>query len=173
MSTHSVGYACLFAVGARALLQQAVKRLRPNRVPGELAVLGLLMLVAMPALGQTLPGAATPGGALPEIPETGFSTPALPDELFPIPPVIDRPLGVEDGERLFVAKFLLKGTVDRPDQGILEAELEKMLEESRVVHSGSGQRGSGWIYRRRAPGDSLFHAGGGRRSGMGQPARRL
>ena len=136
MSTHSVGYAGLFAVGARALLQQVVKRLRPNQVPGELAVLGLLMLVAMPALGQTLPGAATPGGALPEIPETGFSTPVLPDELFPIPPVIDRPLGVEDGERLFVAKFLLKGTVDRPDQGILEAELKKMLEESRVVTQG-------------------------------------
>ena len=136
MCTHSGEYACLFAVAARALLTQVVNRLTPHRDCRVLVLGGLLALVFAPVFGQTLPGAATPGGALPEIPDTDFSIPASPDELFPIPPVIDRPLGVEDGERLFVAKFLLKGTIDRPDLGILKADLRKMLEESRVLTQG-------------------------------------
>ena len=133
MRTHSRECACFFAVSARALLIQAVKALQRCLHYRGLVGVGALVLASTPVFGQTLPGAATPGGALPEIPDTDFSTPVAPDELFPIPPVIDRPLGIEEGERLFVAKFLLKGSVDRPDQGILEEDLQKILEDARIA----------------------------------------
>ena len=49
-----------------------------------LTILGLALFT--PVHAQTLPGAATPGGALPDIPTTDFSAPVITDQMFPIPP---------------------------------------------------------------------------------------
>ena len=55
--------------------------------------------------------------------------------------MVDRPLDPGDGGRLFVSKFVLQGSVDRPEQGIVEADLKKMLEDSRIVTQGLDQVG--------------------------------
>ena len=141
MRTHSRGFAWLCVVSARALLIQVAETCRRRASFVDLILISLLACVATPVIGQTLPGAATPGGALPEIPDTDLSPPITPDELFPIPPVIDRPLGVDEGDRLFVSKFVLKGSVDRPDQGIVEQELKDMVEESRILTQGLDEVG--------------------------------
>ena len=92
------------------------------------------LLVLAPALawGQTLPPAATPGGALP-VPPTSEPGPPGPGELepFPVPPAIERPLDPEAGDRLFVSRFELRGAQDHPEQGIRVAELEDLVEDLR------------------------------------------
>ena len=130
MRTHSGGFACLFVASMRVLLMVFLTR---RRILGAAAV-GVMSLVAGSALAQ-LPGAATPGGAFPNIPDTDLSPPAD-QEIFPIPPVIDRPLAIDEGDRLFVSKFVLKGGVDRPDQGILIEELKALLENRRLEAQG-------------------------------------
>ena len=119
----------------------AAKNLRFFEVCCRAIFVALAALAHTPAVAQQLPGAATPGGALPELPDVDFSTPVAPETLFPIPLVIDRPLDVNDGERLFVSKFLLKGSVDRPGQGILQADLKKLLEDDRVSVQGLDEVG--------------------------------
>jgi hemolysin activation/secretion protein len=99
------------------------------------------LLLAGQAVGQSLPGAATPGGALPTLPKRVIPPAAEGAPIFPIPPAIDRPLGVEEGERLYVNQFLLKGVTDRPEQGIVVADIEKVIEEARVQAQGLSEVG--------------------------------
>lgn len=76
-----------------------------------------------------LPDAATPGGALP-IPELRSLEASDPSQfVFEIPPVFQRPLGVEEGGRVFVREFLITGVIDDPDAGILKAELDALVAE--------------------------------------------
>jgi hemolysin activation/secretion protein len=90
-----------------------------------------------------IPPAATPGGARPELPvelppESRLEDPAA---AFPIPPSVDRPLDVEEGDRLFIKKFTLKGAVDRLEAGIDTAELSQIIEELRVERQGLNKVG--------------------------------
>jgi len=87
------------------------------------------------ATAQTPPAGATPGGALPKIPEV-VGPAAVPPQGFPIPPAVDRPLAVNEGERLFVGKFALEGAGDHPDQGVNLKELESLIEDLRVESEG-------------------------------------
>ena len=52
--------------------------------------------------------------------------------MFPIPPAVDRPLDVEEGERVFVSRFELKGVTDRPEDGIALDELADLLDGLRT-----------------------------------------
>ncbi len=44
-----------------------------------------------------------------------------------IPPVVERPLGMEEGPRVVVSRFQLEGAVDREKQGILVGDLNVIL----------------------------------------------
>lgn len=59
-----------------------------------------------------------------EIPDT--------EELFLIPPLVDRPLGVDEGERLIVRAFALRGVVNRPKYGLMIRDIEAILESKRL-----------------------------------------
>lgn len=70
-----------------------------------------------------------PPGAQPSIPRV--ETPRLPtqqESVFEIPPVFDRPLGVDEGARIFVRSFRLVGIVDDPEAGISRAEVEALAQ---------------------------------------------
>ena len=78
--------------------------------------------------------------------------PVLPDEeltipepadagMFPIPPVIDRPIGEDEGDRLFVSSFELKGVIDRSEMGIDQGELSAILEQARMEAQGLSEVG--------------------------------
>ena len=92
-------------------------------------------------LAQT-PSGASPGGALPELPAPR-PVPSLegPAAAFPIPPPIDRPLDVEEGNRLFVKTFKLRGVKDRPAEGIDAEELSGIIEGLRVEKLGLNKIG--------------------------------
>ena len=48
-------------------------------------------------------------------------------ELFEVPPVIERPLGMEEGPRVVVRAFELSGAVDREKQDLMVSDLEAIL----------------------------------------------
>ena len=76
--------------------------------------------------------AQTTQPTLPELPEVPISIPEGDEAMFPIPPAVERPLDVDEGERLFVSRFELKGVTDRPDQGIALEELSDLLDNLRA-----------------------------------------
>lgn len=64
------------------------------------------------------------------LPPQGFGTsPQLdPSQLvFEIPPVFQRPLGVEEGGRVFVKEFVITGVIDDSEAGILKAEIDELV----------------------------------------------
>lgn len=89
------------------------------------------------ARAQVVPPAATPGGVLPRV------EPAVPQagqqgELFSIPRVYDRPLGLDEGPKLVVKAFKLVGAVDRPAHGVSAAEAAAVLEKARLEQPDTG-----------------------------------
>jgi hemolysin activation/secretion protein len=75
-----------------------------------------------------LPAGATPGGAQPRIAD---ATPEMPEDTgptFTIPPVYERPLGVEEGDRILVKGFVLRGIEDDLAAGIKSAEIEARVQ---------------------------------------------
>lgn len=49
------------------------------------------------------------------------------EDLFEVPPVIERPLGMEEGPRVVVNRFALSGAVDREKQSLRVSDLEAIL----------------------------------------------
>jgi hemolysin activation/secretion protein len=92
----------------------------------------------------TLPAGATVGGAQPQVSDTPLQVPEDAGPTFTIPPVYDRPLGVEEGDRVLVKGFVLHGIEDDLAAGIKTAEVEarvqarfdelsKLIEDLRVT----------------------------------------
>jgi hemolysin activation/secretion protein len=101
--------------------------------------LGLLLIVNLAVSGVTLaesdtppvPDAAKPRAeSIPRIDRR-----PMPDEgsMFLVPPVTDRPLAVDEGERLIVRGFALRGVVDRPEYGLMIRDIEAILETERLA----------------------------------------
>jgi hemolysin activation/secretion protein len=101
-------------------------------------VLAALGCGCLPVSAQVqIPPGATPGGALPHVP------PAVPPapregELFEIPRVYDRPLGLEEGPRLVVKSFKLEGVVDRRKHHVRAAEVQALLDTARAQQPAQG-----------------------------------
>jgi len=97
----------------------------------------LILFVSGPArAAPPLPPSATPGGVQPDLQLREL--PSAPDTSgFPIPPVIERPLGVDEGPTVKVVRFALKGVTDIPGKGIsisdVRALLDKRISESQGV----------------------------------------
>ncbi|TCO78085.1 hemolysin activation/secretion protein [Plasticicumulans lactativorans] len=82
------------------------------------------------AAAPSLPGAATPGGAMPERPALALPE-AVPAELYTVPAVPERG-SVEAGQlRVPVRAFKLTGAEDHPEQGLRLDEVRELLETAR------------------------------------------
>jgi hemolysin activation/secretion protein len=65
------------------------------------------------------------------------TVPTAPDTSgFPIPPVIERPLGVDEGPRIKVRAFAFEGVEDQPEHGVYRSEIETLAEKMRVAQDG-------------------------------------
>ncbi|MDI9348231.1 MAG: ShlB/FhaC/HecB family hemolysin secretion/activation protein [Methylacidiphilales bacterium] len=64
--------------------------------------------------------------------------PTITDKLkiFDIPPVYDRPLGIDEGEKIPVNKITITGVIDRPENSLFIAELQRFIEEQRFIALG-------------------------------------
>ena len=89
-----------------------------------------------PIFAQVPPG-ATPGGALPRV-EPAVQPPARSGDLFDIPRVYDRPLGLEEGPRILVKTFKLQGVADRPEHHVSVAEAQAILDTARAAQPTQG-----------------------------------
>ena len=75
-----------------------------------------------------LPSGAQPGGAQPVMPPPTIPVPENNLDLS-VPPVYERPLGAEEGERVFVKRFVITGVVGDRKAGIDPAEIQKQVDE--------------------------------------------
>jgi hemolysin activation/secretion protein len=86
--------------------------------------------------GLDLPDAARPGAIRPGEERKAVPTPP-PGELFDVPPVVDRPLEIDDGEKLIVQRFVLEGAVDRADYAIAVADVQALV-DSKLAERAEG-----------------------------------
>jgi len=75
-----------------------------------------------------LPAGAQPGGAQPVMPPPTIPIPETNLDLS-VPPVYERPLGAEEGERVFVKRFVITGVVGDRKAGIDPEEIQKQVDE--------------------------------------------
>ncbi len=97
------------------------------------------MLVASgcaPLAAQIPPG-ATPGGALPRV-QPAVEPESRSGELFDVPRVYDRPLGLDEGPRIVVKVFRLEGAADRPAHRVSVAEAQSLLDSARAAQPAQG-----------------------------------
>ena len=69
-----------------------------------------------------LPDAARPGAIRPGEDRKIIPAPP-PTALYEVPPVIDRPLDIDDGEKIVVTRFVVEGADDRPEFDISTADI--------------------------------------------------
>ena len=74
-----------------------------------------------------LPDAARPGAIRPGE-DRRQTPPQPPGEVFAVPPLIDRPLDIDDGEAIEVRSFVLEGVVDRPEFDIETGAVQSLLD---------------------------------------------
>lgn len=98
-----------------------------------------------------LPGGAQPGGAQPVLPPPSIPIPGSNLDLS-VPPVYQRPLGADEGARVFVKKFVITGVIGDRSAGIDPkdiqrqvderfGQLEKLLEQTRLKKEGLAEQG--------------------------------
>lgn len=97
----------------------------------------LVVTLASEVAGAQVPPAATPGGVLPRV-ERAVPEAEKRGDLFTIPRVYDRPLGLDEGPRIVVKTFRLVGAVDRPAHAVSVAEAAALLEKARLEQPASG-----------------------------------
>jgi len=73
--------------------------------------------------------AALPGGARPNVAQPQGDVPEETGPTFTIPPVYERPLGVEEGDRILVTGFVLRGIQDDLAAGVKTAEVEARVQQ--------------------------------------------
>ncbi len=114
---------------------------RPGPFTAAAGIFLLGLIAAAPAVAQVPPG-ATPGSNLPELPPRR-PPPSLegPAGAFPIPPAVERPLDVEEGDRLFVKQFRLTGAAERLREGVSLKEASDIVETLRVQRQGLSKVG--------------------------------
>jgi len=110
-------------------------RRHSTRVAGLAVALALLLPPAAVSAPPRIPDAITPGGASPESLKQ-LPVPRAAPDLVPVPPAVQRPLGVEEGERTFVRRFLVAGLVDRPEAGIRKEDVLALVERLRREYQG-------------------------------------
>ncbi len=76
----------------------------------------------------------SPGAAQPKFRKPPPAVPPEQQDMFSVPPAVDRPLGVEEGPRVAVRTFDLKGVHERPRQNIHVKDVEDLLESIRLAH---------------------------------------
>ncbi len=104
----------------------AVPSARPGPARPELAA-AMAVNESSLAAAVDLPDAAKPGAIRPgEKPREPPKAP--PPETFSVPALADRPLEIDDGDKVEVKRFVLEGVIDRPKHNIAVAEVQALID---------------------------------------------
>ena len=91
---------------------------------------GLLAGAAVSAQEVGIPESARPGATRPEAADQTVTPAQAPSVTnLPIPPVIDRPFEIDEGEHVAVKEFRLLDAEDLPEYGISLAEIQQLLQD--------------------------------------------
>lgn len=121
------------------ITQSVAARLRG--APWLMACVCAVALIAPLAHAQqqpAIPPAATPGGALPRTDTRLQTDAAQPADVFQVPKMSERPLGLEEGPRLKVTSFKLIGATDRPEEGVSVKDLNGILDAALKAQPETG-----------------------------------
>lgn len=92
-----------------------------------------LLPVMVSAASVDIPDSAQPGAQRPD--RDRARVPSKPaDAVMEVPPLIDRPLDIDEGPVVVVKRFELIGAVERPEYDIHLDEIRAILEEQRASH---------------------------------------
>ncbi len=86
------------------------------------------------AAGLDLPAAARPGAIRPGD-NTRLTPQPPPGKLFEVPPVVDRPLEIDDGEKVAVSSFVVEGAQDRPEHAIEVSAIQAIADSHLSAHA--------------------------------------
>lgn len=98
-----------------------------------LMILALWLPTGVAVAVTDLPDAARPGAIRPLDDERRRVPLPPPDAVIEIPPLIERPLDIDEGERVIVQQFVVEGAVDRPRHRIHVEQIKTILEEQRLA----------------------------------------
>ncbi|MCX7059188.1 MAG: hypothetical protein NTZ79_19035, partial [Proteobacteria bacterium] len=91
--------------------------------------LALGLSLASVAAAQSTPQ-VQPGAAQPLPPAMPSVIRPVDESLLSVPPVVDRPLGLDEGPRIIVSRFVLQGAADHSDKGLSLASLQQALDRA-------------------------------------------
>lgn len=94
-------------------------------------VLGLMGFSAWSWAADT---SVPPPGAFQPVIQQPVELKRQPEKLFEVPPVADRPLAVEEGPKVRVNHFDLRGAADHSSAGLSLAQMNAVLESARSAH---------------------------------------
>ncbi len=101
----------------------------------------IILTVGLAIAGSVMaqvPGGVAPGAAQPLPPAAPPAVPSVSPQEFPVPPVVDRPLGKEEGPRVHVTRFVLAGAKDHEKKGLTLASLQKVLDQAVASQPAAG-----------------------------------
>jgi hemolysin activation/secretion protein len=91
-------------------------------------MISIFGLVVLPLSAAEIPPQASPGAMQP----TDIREQTLPEQpvvTFPIPPAYERPFGEEEGDRVFVNRFVITGIVDDPARDVSAADVDALANQ--------------------------------------------
>ncbi len=97
-------------------------------------LIGTFLAVGSAQAAAPLPGAATPGGVLPNLTAPETAAPPSDNVSYPIPPVVERPLATDEGPKVKVRTFVLDGVLDHPKQGISKQAVQALVDSAKPKH---------------------------------------
>lgn len=99
-------------------------------------ILTFVLLFAGVNISEAVPPVITPGGVEPDL--NIEEMPKIPSsDIFPIPPVIDRPLGIDEGPKIVVSAFKIQGELAHPELENLLEEVKEMI-DNKLATQGDG-----------------------------------
>ena len=102
--------------------------------PSALALRYLISIVLGVSLAQAAAAQSTPqvspGAAQPLPPATAPVTHPVDESLLSVPPIVDRPLGVDEGPKIHVTRFKLTGAGNHPHESLSVADFQKILDDA-------------------------------------------
>ncbi len=114
---------------------------RHYRHPLALVALVSVFATATPAHAQDvgdsdfqLPSPERPGAVRPEVGPREREPREPAEPVLEVPPMIDRPIDPDEGERVVVERFELTGATDRPEHDVRVADIEHLLASARAEH---------------------------------------
>lgn len=88
--------------------------------------------------GQSPTSQISPGATQPLPPAAPPQSPEVDGNVLAVPPVVDRPIAVDEGPKIRVSHFVLTGASDHPNEALAVRDLQKLLDDAVAAQPAEG-----------------------------------